>query len=472
MDGIISKIRQLIDRHSLIDKGDRILLSLSAGKDSMLLYHSMKSLRKEYGFEIGIFHLNHLTRGMESELDEEHLAGLARAADIPIFIEHFNFSVNKKKGVSFEEQARDMRYTRANAVSAAHGYNKIATGHSRSDNIETILMRIFTGTGIHGIEGIRPRRQNIIRPLLGLNADEIYSCLTAGGIAWREDASNADASYLRNFVRHEILPLVKSRFPRADESIGVLSDLSYEAIQLLDGFIEEKYQPLYHVSGDDLFIDVEKLIENPPLFRHVVRAGLNRFFNHNANRKMLDEIYSKFTIKKSNISLYMSSVIRADKIFDGQGSRLKVSKNSGPPHDKEEWEYEVRLNAPGGRQDLFLPEIGIRISVEMADYNTFEKFHKNKGYVFVRLENTEKLIYIRNRRVGDRIRTAQGTKKIKDLLIEKKLDGYNKNRVPLLASKSGIIAYMPGLLFDISNRVAADFLIDKKGGEVLAVYKN
>jgi tRNA(Ile)-lysidine synthase len=472
MDEVISKIRGLIDRNALITKGDRVLLSLSAGKDSMLLYQSMKLFSKEYGIEIGIFHLNHLTRGRESARDEAHLANLAGTDDIPIYIERFDFTANRKQGVSFEEHARNVRYALAGEISASHGYNKIATGHNKNDNIETILMRIFTGTGLYGLEGIKARRDNIIRPLLALTADEIYSYLTINKIPWREDRSNADTDYLRNFTRHKILPLIRSRFPMADESIASLSGLAGEAVHLLDMLVEENNPSLYHASGADLYINAYRLIGNAPLFRHVVKVGLKRFFNHHVNRKMLDEIYAKFTINRSNIRLYKNDSILMDKIFNDSESRLKISKNTHAAEGRVEWEYPLDLSVPGSRQDLYLSEIGIRISVEITNYGKFEKFHKNAGYVFVALENKVKSIYIRNRRAGDKIKPGKGTKKIKDLLIEKKLDNDSKNLVPLLVSESGVIAYMPGFLFDISNRVAADFLIDKKMEEVLVVYKN
>jgi tRNA(Ile)-lysidine synthase len=470
MQDITVKVRDYIDRHALIGKKDRILLSLSAGKDSMFLFHIMNLLAPDYGLEMGIYHLNHMTRGEESDRDERHLLKLSEINEIPIYVERFDFVANRISGMSFEEQARNMRYDLASKISVKHGYNKIATGHNRNDNIETILMRIFTGTGIYGLQGVPPRRNALIRPLLSLTADEIYGYLSDHNIEWLEDSTNTEIHHTRNFIRHEILPLLGSRFHAIDESIESLSIISSDAVHLIESFIEEKYPSLYEISGEDLYVDADKLISNRPLFCQAVSAGIRKFFNSHVNRKMLNEIYQKYLLNRSNISLYENGTIRIDKMHARERSWLKVSRSRIDFKTPSEWSYRIDPSELRS-QNLYLEEIGLNITIEKTDYEYFEKYHKNNGYVFVLLENKIKTMYIRNRRKGDRIRTESGTKKIKDLFIEWKLDNTSKNRIPLLVIDSEIIACMPGLLFDIPNRVARDFLIDKKREGVLVVYK-
>jgi tRNA(Ile)-lysidine synthase len=468
MERIVTKVRDFIARHSLIERGERVLLCLSAGKDSMLLFHVLDALRSDLGFDMGVFHLNHMTRGAESDEDEEHLVRLAEAHDVPLHIERYDFSAHRERGRSFEEHARAKRYELAGAISAGHGYEKIATAHTGSDHVETILMRVFTGTGIHGLQGIRPRRGRIIRPLLPLVSDEVYGCLKATGIPWREDSSNASASHPRNFIRHRILPLARSRFAAADEALQSLGEQAVDAMSLIGQTVAELYPRMFEYSAGDLYIEAGPLTRGWPLFAFAVSEGLRRYFGRPPNGKMLRELHAKYLIGRSNIKLYRDSAVRIDKIHGTAGSGLRISEASKPYARPAEWEY--RIDGPiSVRKTVRLEEIGITVAIEIVDNARFRKFVKNSGYVFISMEKNIKTLYIRNRRKGDRMRTERGTKKIKDLLIERKLDGDRKERVPLLVAGSEVIAFMPGLVFDVPNRVSADFLVDKNAEKVLSV---
>jgi tRNA(Ile)-lysidine synthase len=446
-------------------------MSLSAGKDSMFLLHALRGLAGEYGLEIGIFHLNHLTRGAESDLDESHIERYARLNAIEIIVKRHDFTTDPHPGESFEEYARKIRYRLAGETAAARGYNKIATGHTMDDNVETVLMRVFGGTGIYGLQGIPPKRGTIIRPLLAVTSDEIYGFLKDHTIEFREDSSNNDLSYTRNFIRHEVIPLVRKRFPMIGNSVSSLIELAGENVALIDGLLQENYKDLLTVSGDSVYIDAGILADNYPAFCYVVSRAIRDHFRHPVNRSMLDEIHSKYMVDRANISIYADKSICVNKIFKEGKSRLKMSPQTGEDRQDLTWEYRIDLE---NFQEavLVLREIGISITVKTVDYGYFEKFIKNGSYIFLALENSVKTIYIRNRRKGDRIKTEQGTKKIKDLLIEKKLDGASKDQVPLFVSGDSIAACMPGFLFDIPNRVSSDFIVDKKSKKVLVVFKN
>ena len=470
METIIFKVEEFIKRHALIEKGDRVLLSLSAGKDSMFLFHVMRILAKKYGFETGIFHLNHMTRGAESDLDEQHVARLSSEHGIEYFIERHDFAGNNCNGISFEERARNTRYRMLEEIAGSHGFNKIATAHSMNDHVETVLMRIFTGTGIHGLQGIHPGRGNIIRPLLTISSHDIYKYLKEHGVEWREDSSNTDISHTRNFIRHEIIPLAQKRFPMLTASLQSLSEVAGDAVKLINEMVSEKFNALQTVTEKDVHIDADLLMDNYPLYCHVVSTVMRDHFNHQVNRSLLKEIYAKYRINRANVSIYEDKEIKVEKVFQSGRSRLRISENIIDHSESSDWEYRIDMQ-DFHEQKLDVREIGISIIITMADYDYFLKFNKNNSYIFVTLENNCKSLYIRNRRNGDRIKTEKGTKKIKDLLIEKKLDNASKELVPLLVSGTSVIACMPGLLFDIPNRVAADFLVDKKSKKVLAVLK-
>ena len=471
MEKLIDRVRDYINSRGLMKQGDRVLLSLSAGKDSLFLFHSIMALRNELGVGIGIFHLNHMMRGAESDHDEDFIRAMGERHGIETHLERHDFSLKRGHGVSFEEDARNVRYRLLDQIAESGNYTVIATAHSRDDQVETVIMRVLAGTGIHGLRGMAPRRGRIVRPLLAVTAAEIYEYLREHAIEWREDASNADLSYSRNFVRNRVLPCARERFPMADDSIMSLSEVADETISLLDDMIQKQYGSLVEMEGEDVFIDAEALKHSFPLFAHVVSSLIRQKFNHHVNRTMLQELHSKFLIDRANISLYADKKIRAEKLFRGNKSWLRLSGPGTEVGPVPEWEYTLKEI---GEEDhiLELAEIGISITIKPADYAFFEKYHKNKSYIFVTLENNDDLLYIRNRREGDVIRTRQGAKKIKELFIDKKLTNAGKNRVPLLLAGETVIACMTGFLFEIPNRIAPDFLVDKNSKKVIAVIKN
>lgn len=471
MRPVIEEVRNFIERHGLLAKGDRVLLSLSAGKDSMFLLHSLLLLRDELCIQPGIFHLNHMSRGSESDRDEDFLRELGARLGLDLHMRRYDVNAGREAGESFEEHGRNVRYRMLGEIADAEGYSAIATAHSRDDQVETVLMRLFTGTGIHGLQGILPRRGKIVRPLLSVGTYDIYAYLRDHGLAWREDATNAERTFARNFIRHEVAPRVRDKFPMADDSIISLSRIAGEYISMVDEMLYEKYGDLAEWNNGLLCIDADAVKHSFPVFSHVVASLIRKNFNHHVNRRMLEEIYSKYIVEKANISIYKDKTLRIEKKFRKDRSWLALGTTAEEAPVPPQWEYRIDLDDEN-EHILELSEIGIAITIAPSDYVFFRKFSKNSGYIFVTLENSPESIYIRNRRAGDVIKTEKGAKKIKDILIEKKLDHVSKERVPLLVAGDTVIACMTGLIMDIPSRVAADFLVDKNSKKVVAVYKN
>ncbi|HOT43619.1 MAG TPA: tRNA lysidine(34) synthetase TilS [Spirochaetota bacterium] len=471
MDAIITRIRDYIRLHGLFAEGDRLLLSLSAGKDSMFLLHVISLLRDEMGIEAAIFHLNHGMRGEESDRDEAFVRAIGERHGMETHICSHDFKGGRRAGISFEEDARNVRYGLLHGIAGKNGYTVIATAHSRDDQIETVLMRIVTGTGIHGLQGILPRRGAIVRPLLAVSAGEIYAYLHGHGIEWREDASNEDPSYLRNHVRNRILPVIREKFPMADGAILSLGEVAGESISLIDGLIHERYAQVVAEEDKEAYIDAETLRHSFPLFAHVLSSVIRRKFNHHVNRNMLREIFSKYLVERANVDIYVDKSIRVEKRYRNNKSWLRLRASDAEGGAAPKWVYPIEPEA-ATEQVIEIEEIGISVTVKAVDHGFFEKFRKNTGYIFVTLENNNESLYIRNRREGDCIKTEKGSKKVKDLFIEKKLDNASKDRIPLLLAGNTVIACMTGFLFDIPNRIAADFLVDKNSKKVIAVIKN
>ena len=169
----------------------------------------------------------------------------------------------------------------------------------------------------------------IIRPLLPVSAAEIYEYLNTHRIAWREDSTNKDSTYTRNFIRNELLPLARTRLPMIDSALSALGEVATDSFELLEELVSASFPGLVEKRMDDVYIDVRRIINNRPAFNHVVGSALRKNFNHHVNRSLLNEIYSKFGTVKSNAFLFENNSIKVEKAFLDGKSLLKISRFPG-----------------------------------------------------------------------------------------------------------------------------------------------
>ncbi|MBN2041832.1 MAG: tRNA lysidine(34) synthetase TilS [Spirochaetes bacterium] len=467
---IYNRTFEYITENNLISERDRVLLSMSAGKDSMALLDIFQNLKEKFSIELGIFHLNHMMRGEESDQDEKLLLETAENNQIEIFIRNFDFKTNKNKSYSFEEHARIIRYRFLKDICAQNNFHKIATAHNKDDNVETILMRIFSGTGIHGLAGIDCRRDNIIRPLLFLSSEEIYEHLKIRNIKWREDSSNKDDKYLRNYLRNSVIPVIKSRFESSNESILTLSAIARESIEIINELLNEKQGQLYTLENKEIIIETERYINNKKLFKYIMIKVLKDNFKEFVSEKILEEIYKNTITVCTNGLLYRNPNIIIKKTIRNGKKVIVISRYFNYNCTKSDWEYSIKVTDKD-TYDLFVKEINKNFEFEIADHAFFLKNKESENIIFTDFNDCYKNITIRNRRKGDRIQLEYGHKKIKDLMIDNKLDKYHKESVPLLLLNAQIAAYMPGVIdIQANNRVAADFHVRDTSKKVLAIH--
>ena len=194
--------------------GDKVLVGLSGGADSVALLHILFSLKNKFSIKVGAVHLNHCLRGQESERDEQFAMDMAEKLDVPFY--HGKIDVKKfckKNKLSLEDAARQVRYDFFEKIAKKNGYSKIAVGHHADDNAELILMNILRGSGPSGLSGILPvRNLKIVRPLIELTRVKILEFLDLKNILYITDSSNNDQTFLRNRVRLSLIPFLKESF--------------------------------------------------------------------------------------------------------------------------------------------------------------------------------------------------------------------------------------------------------------------
>lgn len=439
---------------------------MSAGKDSIALFHLIELLKKEIDFESGIFHLNHLMRGVDSDNDELLLSDLSAKHGIPLHSMRHDFSSIKTEGLSFEESARNTRYSMIMEICEKHGYNKTATAHNFDDNGETVLMRIFSGTGIRGLGGINIFSGHIIRPLIIFTAEELYKYLNENRISWREDESNRDEKYLRNYLRNTLFPLVVNRFPDAVKNINRLSDHARENEKLLDSLVFEKYGDFCEAGEGLVKLFMDRLPEDVSIIKFILSRLIYSTFGEKISHGITDEILKKYRSRGANLILYENRRIVIEKKFMNNENLIIVYDTKEKREPLNEWSYSVNIDSVS---DVFIEEIKIKISVEKVDNIFLEENMLKRGYVFLSLPVNCNTIIIRNRRRGDKIFLEYGEKKIKELMIEKKLDTFTKSIVPLIEVENSIAAYLPGIAGLHGNRVSCSFKVQENSKKIIAI---
>ncbi len=463
---IYKRVKDFIREKSLIFKGERMLLSLSAGKDSMAMLHLMMKIREELGFEIGLFHLNHQRRGDESDQDERHLRRLAEENGIESHIKTYDFSKGRKR-LSFEEHAREIRYSLLEKTAAKYNFHRIATAHSLDDHTETLVMRIFTGTGIYGLRSIPYIRGKIIRPLIKVTSQEIYSYLEENGISWREDSSNRDMNITRNAVREKLVPVIGSIFPAYRDVLGRLAEQAEENSGLLERLFLRSFPRVINSEKGKVYARIDDFDNDEAILKYLISYVLRKYFNEMPGSGMLNEAVRNIGRNRSNLQVYSNRKVTIEKVRRKSIQLISFTRGVKPREAAGKWEYEVSI---GNKQKLEIRETGVVLEIEQVDYGYYEKKSETNN-IFVSIDPGICSIIIRNRRDGDRIKCIFGTKKLKDLLIEKKLDNVSKNCVPLIIVNSSVAACFSGIFEDQKSVVAADHLATDKSKKILRIQK-
>ena len=256
---IFEKVLNTINKHGLIQKGDKIVVGLSGGPDSVCLLHILNRLKQEWDLEIYAAHLNHQIRGIEAQKDAFYVSKLCDEMGITFFIKSINVpEYCEKNGLSIEEGARKLRYEMFDEIKINTKSNKIAIGHNLNDQAETILMRIMRGTGLQGLKGIDYIRDGIIiRPILDIDRSDIEEYCKQYKLNPRIDESNLENIYTRNKIRLDLIPYMKENFnPNVIESIvrmgnSLRSDNDYIEHEALN-----KFKEVSTLSDDGIRINI------------------------------------------------------------------------------------------------------------------------------------------------------------------------------------------------------------------------
>jgi len=424
----------------MIVPGDRVLAAVSGGPDSVALVALLLKLREEMPLEVRLAHFNHRLRDEAGE-DERFVEGLARRWVLPLAVEAADVrSFAAKKKLNLEAAGRDLRYRFLRRAASASGATKIATGHTMTDQAETVLMRLMRGAGLSGLAGIAPVVAGepcpVVRPLIAIAGPDIRAWLEAEGIPFREDPSNRDRRFLRNRIRAELLPELERHFePQIVGHLARLAAIAREDDELLGGFVNELADEFIVRKGRDVSLDLKNLPSLlPALARRVAREYL-RALTGGLRDVSYDDVESLLALGEGK-----DLPLRKGLVLRREAGRIGPKKRRPPAGS-----YEVRWD---GRGELALPAAGLTLRGVRRKADRARTSFRSDDRTGADLDaaSLEFPLVVRSRRPGDLYRPlgAPGRKKLKELLRAKGIPAADRDRLPVILSRSEIV-WAPGL---------------------------
>ena len=257
---MLNKIADFIAKHQLLSRSGLHLIALSGGADSVALLRILRDL----GYHIEAAHCNFHLRGAESDRDEQFVKQLCHSLNIQLHLIHFDTAEYAAlHQVSIEMAARELRYGYFRQLCQDIGAESVCVAHHRDDAVETFLMNLLRGSGIHGLTGIRPKNGQIVRPLLGVSRQEIEDYLHSIGQDYVTDSTNLHDDVLRNKLRLNVLPLLKEINPSAAENIDKTARFLQEAERIYDAAMQNALQSLVHTEGQVQSVSIQELLKQP-----------------------------------------------------------------------------------------------------------------------------------------------------------------------------------------------------------------
>lgn len=456
---LINKVLEFIRKNSMVTNGDKVIVAVSGGPDSICLLDILNKLKHDLNIEILVAHVNHLLRGKEADEDEMYVKNYCISNDIPFHsIKVDVHRISQEKNISCESAGREVRYQYFKQLMESENATKVAIAHNANDRAETVLMRIIRGTGLNGLEGIKPVRDTIfIRPILCLLRKEIEQYCVENHLCPRIDKTNLERIYARNKIRLDIIPYIQKNFNKDIVSgLNRLADTVTTDNEYLNSEAMRKYKKYCDKADEKVIIYKEAFKEPEAILSRIIIQAIGEVKGDSSN------------IEKNHIAQIESlaagetgkekPVINSIKAINNYGDIVISLDENKKSVFKSEFPIKLGRNV--------LQSINCIINTQVIENEESIKFLNDGLTMYFDYDKIIKSgdIRIRFRRQGDRFTPLgmHGSKKIKDFFMDLKINKEKRDEIPLLCFGKNI-----GWI--IGYRMSELFKLDKNTKNILEV---
>ncbi len=450
---IQKKIHRTVDHtirsHCMLQNEDAVLIGVSGGPDSVALVHILLEFAPLYSLRIAIAHLNHCLRQTESARDEAFVVALAKRLQLPMHVEREDvYDYRKRSRLSLEEAARECRYRFYHTIAARHGYDKIALGHHADDNAELVLMGLLRGSGPAGLSGMPPVRDDkIIRPLIHLRRSQILHYVAAKELDYIEDSSNRDFKFLRNKIRHRLIPALEAEYnPKLTVALNRLADILDAEHRVIENLIQPIFEKvmIFEKQGS-LGLSIAELNQQPlAVKRRLIREAILRV---KGDLRRITFVQIEAVLRLAQKGLRAGTLDLADRIrIRRENATLFVAKEERnlrhcfrAPFLSPVPAYEYRLDEPGV---IRIKEAAVRICFSEIPKDQVSDWRQpDPRIVFLDMDRIQFPLVIRSFCPGDRFSPLGtcGRQKLKKFFIDHKVDRAERTSCPIVLSRNQII---------------------------------
>ncbi len=442
MNKIFRTFLSTIKEHSMIRRGDRVIVAISGGPDSVCLSHLLRLFRDHLGLEeIVLAHINYRKRGEESENDELFVRRLSEEFALPLYVKRITPSTHSRvKKENFQKWARNVRYGYFRKILEDVGGSRIALGHTIDDQAETVLVRFLEGGGLEGMKGIPyVSGDGIIRPLLDLDKGEILSYLDGEGFPFRVDSSNVNGDFQRNRVRNEVIPFLSNHMRRdVRRTIINAGDVFRQLEEMVSSEVNGAFKAAFDM--EEGIIHIGRYGEFPEIVRKLLvkKIGYDHL-GQKFNRRLIEKIDYLFTRGHPSFSLKLPGGYNLSRSYD----EARILKGDGVPPP-----YSIIISGPGTYETGKGKE-GIRVSIATAENirPLIEKARTDPYFCVLDGESVSFPLEVRSFIEGDRVIPfgMKRRRKLKKLFIEQKVPIPDRKKTPIVLSGDHII-WVPGVV--------------------------
>ena len=441
MSNLVQKVSEYMQEQHMVEDGQKIVVGVSGGADSMGLLSVLSELAEYFHFSLVVVHVNHGIRGQAADADQSYVENMCREQSIPCYSFHVDLKrFAQKEGMSQEEAGRFYRYQCFEKVRKEVSGQRIAVAHQREDVCETVLFNLFRGTGLKGLAGILPVRDVIIRPLLCASREEIEKYLQEKGILWRTDETNLTDAYTRNKIRNHVLPYIEENInPAAGQHIqemaGLIKDISdyldRQGEAAFDQCVSVGKSPICAIHGES-FRGLDVVIQREVIRRAIgVAAGKLKDVDRE-HVEMIRGLLDKNVGRRCHLPYQLQAV----RTYEGISIKREMPGEEGISSG-----VCIDVRVPG---NYTLPGPGINVELSIKESFKNEEIPINRYTKWFDYDKIKNGLAVRTRENGDFITLdGQGHRKLlKRWMIDEKIPREEREKILLLADGSHILWIM------------------------------